>query len=62
MLRTLSFTSILAHVAEKGGEPFSLTHGLVRLALDECIRVYGKQKLDVTMKLMEQSSDIVPFF
>lgn len=63
MLRTLSFTTILATAAEKeAGQVFALVHSLVRLALDECIRIYGKQRLDVTIKLMEQSADIVPFF
>lgn len=63
MLRTLSFTTILATVAEKEeGQFFALAHSLVRLSLDECVRVYGKQRLDVTVKLMEQSVDIVPFF
>ncbi|MCO5572951.1 hypothetical protein L7F22_026713 [Adiantum nelumboides] len=64
LLRTLSFTAILAVVAEKDKEQQELpfTERLMPLALDECVRVYGKQKLDVTIKLIEQAADIVPFF
>ena len=63
MLRTLSFMTILAHVAAKEEERrFSLVQSLVELALHECVCLYGKQRLDVTMELMEQSANIVPFF
>lgn len=62
MLRTLSFTTMLAMVAQRSDRNLALVHRLVNLAMDECIRVYGKQKPEVTVKLMEQSSEIVPFF
>eukprot|EP00250_Pteridium_aquilinum_P008669 c18116_g1_i1 orf=454-1974(-) len=63
ILRTLSFTTILTMVAQKEKEQYSsLTPSLLNLALDECIRVYGKQRLEVAIQLMEQSAGIVPFF
>lgn len=63
LMRTLSFTTVLTLVAEKGKEKFAhLAPGLLNLALDECIRIYGKQRLDVAVKLMEQAAEIVPFF
>ncbi|KAH7444376.1 hypothetical protein KP509_02G076300 [Ceratopteris richardii] len=63
MLRTLSFATMLATAAQKDkNQVFALVHRLIQLALDECIRVYGKQKFDVVSKLMEQSAEFVPFF
>ncbi|KAH7292734.1 hypothetical protein KP509_29G083200 [Ceratopteris richardii] len=61
--RTLSFATLLTMVAEKERGKFSsLTEGLLNFALDECIRIYGKQRLDVSVSLIEQSAEIVPFF
>lgn len=62
MHRTLAFITLLAAVAQKGEGNLALVHKLLQLAMDECIRVYGKQKPEVTMKLMEQASEVVPFF
>lgn len=63
ILRTLSFTTILTMVAGKEKEQYSsLTSSLLNVALDECIRIYGKQRLDVAVSLIEQSAGIVPFF
>lgn len=62
MLRTLSFTTLLAIVAQRSDQNLILVHRLIQLAMEECICVYGKQKLQVTIRLMEESSEIVPFF
>ncbi|KAI5075740.1 hypothetical protein GOP47_0009816 [Adiantum capillus-veneris] len=63
LMRTLSFITVLTLVAEKDQENYAhLTLSLLNLALDECIRIYGKQRIDVAVKLIEQASEIVPFF
>lgn len=62
MLRTLSFTTLLVFLAQRIEGNEDLTRKLFQLAMDECMRIYGKQKVDVLVKLMVQSSEIVPFF
>lgn len=62
MQRTLTFATLLASLARRDEENLALFHRLLHLAMDECTRVYGKQKPEVTMELMEQASTFVPFF
>ncbi|KAI5078159.1 hypothetical protein GOP47_0007983 [Adiantum capillus-veneris] len=61
MMRTLAFSTILAMSAKQQGSDAELIERLHNLAMDECIRVYGKQRQEVTLKLMEQSLDAIPF-
>lgn len=58
MQRTLSFAVMLATIAPIRGDQITL----VELAMDECTRVYGKQKPDITRKLALQAVELVPFF
>lgn len=57
MQRTLSFSVLLATAMQDLGH----RHTLVELAIDECVKLYGKQRPDVLRKLAQNSVQYVPF-
>ncbi|MCO5555897.1 hypothetical protein L7F22_009441 [Adiantum nelumboides] len=60
-MRSLAFPMMLTTAAKKQSSNAELIQRLHNLALDECHRVYGKRRLDVTLKLMQLSLDAIPF-
>ncbi|MCO5594210.1 hypothetical protein L7F22_048235 [Adiantum nelumboides] len=52
-MRSLAFSMMLATSAKKQSSNVELIQRLHNLALDECHRVYGKQRLDVNIKLRQ---------
>ncbi|KAH7276685.1 hypothetical protein KP509_39G017700 [Ceratopteris richardii] len=57
MQRTLSFSVLLATAVKESAERLRL----VELALNECVKLYGKQRPDVLRKLAQDSVQYVPF-
>ncbi|KAI5055879.1 hypothetical protein GOP47_0029400 [Adiantum capillus-veneris] len=57
MQRTLSFTVLLATAMQNSAGRAKL----VELAIDECVKLYGKQRPDVLRKLAQNSVQFVPF-
>ncbi|MCO5595330.1 hypothetical protein L7F22_049372 [Adiantum nelumboides] len=57
MQRTLSFSVLLATALQNSADRLKL----VELAIDECVKLYGKQRPDVLRKLAQNSVQFVPF-
>ncbi|KAH7285262.1 hypothetical protein KP509_33G019300 [Ceratopteris richardii] len=58
---TLSFIMMLVESAKQQRVDIKLTQTLHRVAMDECIRVYGNQKTDVLHRLMEEALHSIPY-
>lgn len=62
LLHTLSLITLLVGIAQRMEGNEAAARKLFKLGLGECSCVYGKQKLDVLVKLMKQSTEVIPFF
>lgn len=62
LAHTLSLITFLVSIAQRLEGKDVVAKKLFKLGLDECSRVYGNQKLDVIVKLMEKSTEVIPFF
>ena len=61
MPHTLSFATLLGAIGSREEALLELSSEAFKMAMDECIRVYGRQQTNVIIELLQQSLDRAPF-
>ena len=61
MPHTLSFATLLGAIGSREEALLELSSEAFKMAMDECIRVYGRQQTNVVIDFLQQSLDRAPF-
>ena len=61
MPHTLSFATLLGAIGSREEALLELSSEAFKMAMDECIRVYGRQQTNVVIDFLQQSLDSAPF-
>ncbi|KAI5076312.1 hypothetical protein GOP47_0008377 [Adiantum capillus-veneris] len=62
LVHTLSLTTFILGITQRLESKEELAKEVFMLGMAECAGAYGNQKSDVMLKLMEKSTEVIPFF
>ncbi|MCO5557810.1 hypothetical protein L7F22_011382 [Adiantum nelumboides] len=62
LVQTLSLITLIVGITQKLENKEELAKEVFMLGMAECLGTYGNQKSDIMLKLMENSTDVMPFF